>query len=80
MTSPVSTLSRRITGMASVPYVDVLGIASEPDTGHDVQGIGTQLDSRISVTTTAEVWSSTVIFIIAPDPCRGKCSPELDRG
>jgi hypothetical protein len=37
---------RRITGMASVPYVDVLGIASEPDTGHDVQGIGTQLDSE----------------------------------
>lgn len=48
--------------------------------GHDMQGFGTQLDSRISLTTTAGVLSSTAVFIIASDPCVGKWSPELDRG
>ena len=54
--------------------------ASEPDTGHGVQRFGTQLDSRISVTTTAGVWSSTAVFMIAPEPCEGKCSPDRNTG
>jgi hypothetical protein len=67
-----------VTGTTSVPDADVPRTASEPDTSHDALRFGAQLDSRISVTTTAEVWSSTALFMIAPDPCEGKCSPELD--
>jgi hypothetical protein len=70
----------RITDTASVTDADDLRTASEPDTGHEMRGFGTQLDSRISVTTTAGVWSSTAVFMIAPDLCEGKCSPDLDRG
>ena len=69
----------RITGTASVTDADVLRTAGEPDTGHDMQRLGTQLDSRASVTTTAGVRSSTAVLIIAPDTCKGKCSPERDR-
>jgi hypothetical protein len=73
-------ISVRECSSPSVTDADVLRTANEPNTGHDMQGFGTQLDSRISLTTTAGVLSSTAVFIIASDPCVGKWSPELDRG
>jgi hypothetical protein len=73
-------ISVRECSSPSVTDADVLRTANEPNTGQDMQGFGTQLDSRANLTTTAGVLSSTAVFIIASDPCVGKWSPELDRG
>jgi hypothetical protein len=48
----------RIAGMPSAPDANILRTASGPDTGHDMQSFGAQLNPTSVDSATARVWSS----------------------